>query len=79
MPVAMYTKTNVYADLSHIPKSYSQSQSQKYFIQVNTQSYHTTLERLKPIWAYVSHCVMHLHTICDYLFIDQRNQQQHRC
>ena len=32
----------------------------KYFIQVNTQSYHITLERLKPIWAYLSHCEMNL-------------------
>ena len=46
--------------------------SQKYLIWVNAQSYHTTLDRLKPIWAYLSHCVMNLHKICDYLFIDQR-------
>ena len=53
--------------------------SQKYFIQMNTQSYHTTVERLKPSWANLSHCVMNLHKICDYLFIDQRIQQQNRC
>ena len=39
-------------------KSSQVKSSQRYFIQVNTQSYHTTLDRLKPIWAYLSHCVM---------------------
>ena len=31
------------------------SQVKRYLIQVNTQSYHTTLEILKPCWDYLSH------------------------